>query len=51
MTRIIQNLNNDWSFQLGSEERQTKKVHLPHTVELTPAISSGCINYQGLCTY
>ncbi|MEG0085591.1 MAG: glycoside hydrolase family 2 TIM barrel-domain containing protein [Niameybacter sp.] len=51
MTRIIEKLNNDWSFQLGDGNIQAKKVHLPHTVDLTPAISSGGVNYQGTCTY
>lgn len=59
MGRIIQRLNNDWLFKLGDADLKNKiidlseytKVALPHSVELTPALSSGGVNYQGLCTY
>ena len=32
-------------------DENSEKVCLPHTVQLTPAISSGCRNYQGKCIY
>lgn len=38
------NLNADWLFCLGGEwdEEKAQKVCLPHSVELTPEVSSGC---------
>lgn len=47
------NLNADWLFCLGGEwdEEKAQKVCLPHSVELTPEVSSGCRNYQGECIY
>lgn len=43
-------INQGWSFKLedGSAE---ETVNLPHTVKLTPANSSGCRNFQGICRY
>lgn len=59
MGHIIQSLNQNWFFKLGSEDltqsslekKYYEKVNLPHSVTLTPAISSGGINYQGECVY
>ena len=59
MGHIIQSLNQNWFFKLGSEDltqspsekKCYEKVNLPHSVTLTPAISSGGINYQGECVY
>ena len=43
----------DWKFILGDtwQEDKASEVCLPHTVALTPEISSGCRNYQGKCIY
>ena len=43
----------DWKFVLGDVwcEEKAAEVCLPHTVALTPEISSGCRNYQGKCIY
>ena len=43
----------DWKFVLGDSwcEETASEVCLPHTVALTPEISSGCRNYQGKCIY
>lgn len=49
----VKSFNSDWQFCLGKNwcEEKSEIVCLPHTVELTPAISSGCRNYQGKCIY
>lgn len=47
--RIEKRINQDWKFILPGQE--VEKVCLPHTVKLTPANSSGCLNYQGKCEY
>jgi len=49
----VSDISKNFRFCLGSEwnERDAETVCLPHTVELTPAISSGCRNYQGKCVY
>lgn len=46
-------INCDWRFSLGATLDKSKEeiVCLPHSVTLTPAISSGCRNYQGTCVY
>lgn len=47
--RQVLPFNQGWSFTRGEEEKET--VCLPHPVSLTPAISSGGRNYQGVCRY
>ncbi len=46
-------LNQGWSFQREEADGITaaELVCLPHTVKLTPANSSGCRNFQGVCRY
>ncbi|QUI20951.1 hypothetical protein HZI73_00960 [Vallitalea pronyensis] len=53
-------MNQDWYFMLGDEtDAHTRDyddylwetVHLPHSVTITPIISSGGRNYQGICRY
>ncbi len=52
ITREIVSLNQGWRFCLGAKpSSEMETVCLPHTVSLTPAISSGCLNYQGKCCY
>lgn len=52
MQRKVFNINQDWLFSLGEFNYEVAElVCLPHSVQLTPAISSGCRNYQGLCSY
>ena len=50
---ITNDISRDFKFCLGGEwnEDVAKFVCLPHTVEITPANSSGCRNYQGKCIY
>ena len=49
----ISDISQNFRFCIGSEWKDSEAVEvcLPHTVELTPAISSGCRNYQGKCIY
>lgn len=47
--RQVLPFNQGWTFTRGEEEKET--VCLPHPVSLTPAISSGGRNYQGVCRY
>lgn len=49
----VTSFNSDWQFCLGENwsGENSENVCLPHSVELTPAISSGCRNYQGKCIY
>lgn len=53
MNRIVISLNPDWQFCRGDkwDEERAERVCLPHSVDITPAVSSGCRNYQGLCYY
>lgn len=53
MEKTVISLNKDWQFSRGGElnSSEAEMVCLPHTVELTPANSSGCRNYQGACVY
>ena len=53
MKRTVISLNKDWHFSRGVKfnSSEVETVCLPHTVELTPANSSGCRNYQGTCVY
>lgn len=53
MNRAVISLNPDWQFCRGDEwlQEKAKTVCLPHSVDLTPAVSSGCRNYQGVCLY
>lgn len=51
MKREVIAFNQDWEFWLGGKEGAGKIVCLPHAVTLTPAISSGGRNYQGVCCY
>ncbi len=45
-------MNQDWQFSLGDNFNSgSELVCVPHCVKLTPAISSGCLNYQGKYTY
>lgn len=48
MSREILEMNRNWLFCVNDI---SETVCLPHTIGLTPAISSGCRNYQGICTY
>lgn len=58
--RVQLNFNTNWLFALGDHrdaqqpdyiDQEWELVHLPHTVALTPAISSGGRNYQGIAWY
>ncbi len=50
--KTVINLNQNWFFGLGDKALSTDDiVCLPHTVQLTPANSSGCRNYQGKYHY
>ncbi len=52
MARNIIKINKDWEFSLGDNfENGSELVCVPHCVKLTPAISSGCLDYQGKYTY
>ncbi len=51
MTREKMCINQGWRFWLGDREGEGEEVCLPHPVTLTPAISSGGRNYQGICWY
>ena len=46
-------ISQDFKFCLGSQwnESEAELVCLPHCVKLSPANSSGCRNYQGVCIY
>lgn len=46
-------LNQNWSFtrEEADDTEVTEVVCLPHTAKLTPANSSGCRNFQGMCKY
>lgn len=44
-------INNGWQFTRSDKPNKTQRVNLPHSVDLTPANSSGGRNYQGECTY
>lgn len=46
-------LNKNWIFSREEPQGRTENetVCLPHTVKLTPANSSGCRNFQGICRY
>lgn len=46
-------LNKNWLFSRAEENGMTapEYVCLPHSVKLTPANSSGCRNFQGVCKY
>ena len=50
---IVKDISRDFRFCLGGEwkESEAELVCLPHTVEITPANSSGYRNYQGKCIY
>lgn len=48
MSRKIITINNDWEFKLGDK---CHNVNLPHSAEITPINSSGCLNYQGEYSY
>ena len=50
MKRQIIDINKDWYFSLGDNNKY-EIVTLPHCVKLTPYISSGNRNYQGICNY
>lgn len=49
--RTVSSFNADWLFNLGKDLKGSEVVHLPHCVTITPANSSGGINYQGPCVY
>lgn len=53
MEKTVIQLNDNWSFYRGEQPNgsEYETVCLPHTVQLTPANSSGCRNYQGMCHY
>lgn len=46
-------LNQNWNFTREEADgtAAAEVVCLPHTVKLTPANSSGCRNFQGVCRY
>lgn len=46
-------LNENWMFAREEKHKMTaeEEVCLPHSVKLTPANSSGCRNFQGVCRY
>lgn len=44
-------INNGWLFTRADKPNKAVKVHLPHSVDLTPANSSGGRNYQGKYKY
>lgn len=50
---VVTSFNSGWNFCLGGEwaEEKSEAVCLPHCVQLSPANSSGCRNYQGKCIY
>lgn len=50
---VVKSFNSGWNFCLGGNwlENESEAVCLPHCVELSPANSSGCRNYQGKCIY
>lgn len=50
MGREIIDINRDWTFTTDKNDKK-EIVCLPHTIELTPANSSGGLNYQGICSY
>lgn len=47
----VTSINQNWYFSLGNDNSSWEEVHLPHCVELSPLISSGGRNYQGICRY
>ncbi|MFT3751570.1 MAG: glycoside hydrolase family 2 TIM barrel-domain containing protein [Paludibacter sp.] len=58
--RLIYNFNTGWRFYRGDvkgaeattfNDSQWEVVAAPHTVELMPAETSGCRNYQGIAWY
>lgn len=51
--RIINTINNNWSFCIGEKTENTllETVNIPHSVMLSPEISSGSLNYQGKYYY
>lgn len=51
--KTVKSLNTGWKFCIGDnwDDSNAESVCLPHCVKLTPANSSGCRNYQGLCHY
>lgn len=49
--RMTEDISQGWKFWLNEEKGGGETVSLPHTVELTPANSSGCRNFQGTCVY
>lgn len=44
-------INKSWLFVRADAPSKKQRVNLPHSVDLTPANSSGGCNYQGKCTY
>jgi len=58
--RLVWNFNAGWRFHLGDvagaeakdfNDKAWEVVSTPHSVQLMPAESSGCRNYQGIAWY
>lgn len=51
MSRIVENINRDWTFEIADAPENREIVCIPHSIQLTPANSSGGRNLQTVCVY